>query len=463
MPRVRSSVLRVAAIGTLVVAASTSGAGAQQRVGVNSAVNPEARGVPPGAPPRQLVIGADVVFKEHITTSRQGQTQVLFLDKSAMTVGPNSDVTIDEFAYDPNTGTGKLAMSAAQGVMRFIGGRLSKNENAVTLTTPTGTLAVRGGIFLAAISSLGTDVTFLYGNGLTISNPFGMQILTRPGYMVTISSRNTPPSEPRPAPPGAMAALLGQLDGRSGGTGGAQQTPTDQTVVSSGIATTISGNVMANVLTATQAAAQQQPTRSQPPTTNVSTVQTSGNVQSVQTQSDPVVVSAAANPKPPGTPIQSESPTTPTPTIPTITPETLTPSSVQSFFDTFNTILPSSLAAMPTVTLPTSGVGTYNGVAVGTVLNNGATYLAGGGFNQTYNFGTLTGTANITNFDGANYSAALTGSGTVFTGNLSGVANRTGILAGTFFGPSAAVTGGGFAIQNNSGPPYVVSGAFAGK
>ena len=272
MPRVRSSVLRVAAIGTLVVAASTSGAGAQQRVGVNSAVNPEARGVPPGAPPRQLVIGADVVFKEHITTSRQGQTQVLFLDKSAMTVGPNSDVTIDEFAYDPNTGTGKLAMSAAQGVMRFIGGRLSKNENAVTLTTPTGTLAVRGGIFLAAISSLGTDVTFLYGNGLTISNPFGMQILTRPGYMVTISSRNTPPSEPRPAPPGATAALLGQLDGRSGGTGGAQQTPTDQTVVSSGIATTISGNVMANVLTATQAAAQQQPTRSQPPTTNVSAV-----------------------------------------------------------------------------------------------------------------------------------------------------------------------------------------------
>ena len=443
MPRVRSSVLRVAAIGTLVVAASTSGAGAQQRVGVNSAVNPEARGVPPGAPPRQLVIGADVVFKEHITTSRQGQTQVLFLDKSAMTVGPNSDVTIDEFAYDPNTGTGKLAMSAAQGVMRFIGGRLSKNENAVTLTTPTGTLAVRGGIFLAAISSLGTDVTFLYGNGLTISNPFGMQILTRPGYMVTISSRNTPPSEPRPAPPGATAALLGQLDGRSGGTGGAQQTPTDQTVVSSGIATTISGNVMANVLTATQAAAQQQPTRSQPPTTNVSTVQTSGNVQSVQTQADPVVVSAATNPTPAGT--------------------LLTPSSVQSFFETFNTILPASLIAMPTVTLPTSGVGTYNGVAVGTVLNNGATYLAGGGFNQTYNFGTLTGTANITNFDGANYSAALTGSRTIFTGDLSGVANRTGFLAGTFFGPSAAVTGGGFAIQNTSGPPYVVSGAFAGK
>src|SRR5438477_6790471 len=185
-----------------------------------------------------------------------------------------------------------------------------------------------------------------------------MQIRARPGYMVTISSRNTPPSEPRPAPPGATAALLGQLDGRSGGTGGAQQTPTDQTVVSSGIATTISGNVMANVLTATQAAAQQQPTRSQPPTTNVSAVQTSGNVQSVQTQADPVVVSSATNPTPAGAPVENQNSTPAFPLLPT---DTVVPASVQSFIDQFNTILPPSLAAMPTITLPTAGIGTYNG------------------------------------------------------------------------------------------------------
>ncbi|HVH80980.1 MAG TPA: FecR domain-containing protein, partial [Stellaceae bacterium] len=275
MPRPCSLTPRVAALVISALLAFTSGADAQQRVGVNSAVNPDVSGLPPGAPARQLVLGGDVVFKERITTNLQGQTQVLFLDKSAMTVGPSSDVTIDEFVYDPNTGSGKLAMSAAHGVMRFIGGKLSKNGNAVSLLTPTGVLAVRGGIFLAAIGSQGTDVTFLYGDGLTVSNPAGSQVLTRPGYMVTVASRNMPPSEPRPAPPGATAALLSQLDGRSGGTGGAQRTPTDQTVVSSGIASTISGNVVANVLAASQASAQQQPTRSQPPATNASAVQTS--------------------------------------------------------------------------------------------------------------------------------------------------------------------------------------------
>src|SRR5207248_4431731 len=64
-------------------------------------------------------------------------------------------------------------LSAAHGVMRFIGGKLSKNEKAVSLLTPTGVLAVRGGIFLASVGSTGTDVTFLYGQGLTVSNPAG--------------------------------------------------------------------------------------------------------------------------------------------------------------------------------------------------------------------------------------------------------------------------------------------------
>src|SRR5260221_5047504 len=95
---------------------------AQQRVGVNSAVNPDATGTPPGGTPRRLVIGQEVVFNERISTGQNGQTPLLFLDESAMSVGPNSDLTIDQLVYDPNAGTGKLAISATRGVMRFIGG-----------------------------------------------------------------------------------------------------------------------------------------------------------------------------------------------------------------------------------------------------------------------------------------------------------------------------------------------------
>ncbi|HZT87848.1 MAG TPA: FecR domain-containing protein [Stellaceae bacterium] len=141
----RSSQLVPAALSLILLAAPAM---AQQRIGVASGVNPSVTGSPPGGAVRSIVIGQEVVYNEHITTSANGQTQILFLDESAMTIGPNADLTIDRFVYDPNTGTGQLAMTATRGVLRYVGGRLSKQENAVTIRTNTATIGVRGGIVL---------------------------------------------------------------------------------------------------------------------------------------------------------------------------------------------------------------------------------------------------------------------------------------------------------------------------
>src|SRR6185312_6488280 len=43
-------------------------AAADDRVGVNAAVNPAGTGTPPLGPTRQLVIGQDVVFRERVNT-----------------------------------------------------------------------------------------------------------------------------------------------------------------------------------------------------------------------------------------------------------------------------------------------------------------------------------------------------------------------------------------------------------
>src|ERR1700719_2239389 len=119
-----------------------------QRVAVNSAVNPATSGAVAPSPLKQLVIGQDVIFKERIVTETGGQTQVLFVDESSMSIGPNSDMVIDEFVYDPNAGTGKLAASLTRGVFRFVGGRLSKQDNAGTMQTPSATIWIRGGMIL---------------------------------------------------------------------------------------------------------------------------------------------------------------------------------------------------------------------------------------------------------------------------------------------------------------------------
>ncbi|HKS89740.1 MAG TPA: FecR domain-containing protein, partial [Stellaceae bacterium] len=233
-------------------------AAAQQKVGISGAVNPDVRGTPPGAAARQLVIGQDVVFNERITSAAEGQTQIVFLDESTMTVGPNSDLVIDQFVYDPRSGTGRLAMSATRGLLRYVGGKLSKQDGAVTLRTSTATLAVRGGAFIANLRPNGSlDVIFLYGAGLTVSSLPAVQraaisqTITRPGFEISVGPDGQM-SPPHPVPPGLLAQLLQQLDGRPNGTGGLAVVPTGATVVNSGIGQVISGNISDSIIQSIQ-------------------------------------------------------------------------------------------------------------------------------------------------------------------------------------------------------------------
>src|SRR5688572_13216475 len=99
----------VSALGLVLTASFAVNAQADtQRVGVTSAVNPAAAGTPPDATTRQLVVGDDVVFRERVITTAEGQAQLLFLDQSALMIGPNSTVVIDEFVYDPSTNKGNI-------------------------------------------------------------------------------------------------------------------------------------------------------------------------------------------------------------------------------------------------------------------------------------------------------------------------------------------------------------------
>ena len=85
------------------------GAAAQaQQVGTASAVNPAAT-----ANTKTITIGQSITHKERIQTRANGSVQLLFLDKTSMTIGPNSDLTIDEYVYDPSANTGKLAANSS--------------------------------------------------------------------------------------------------------------------------------------------------------------------------------------------------------------------------------------------------------------------------------------------------------------------------------------------------------------
>jgi hypothetical protein len=316
-PRMRS--LAVVLLGL----AATMPAEAQQRVGVNAAVNVDANGLPPGGAVRRLVIGQEVVHNERITTDAKGQTQILFLDGSSVSVGPNADLVIDEFVYDPATGTGKMTLTVVQGAFRFVGGKLSKEDNAVSVHLGTSTIGVRGGVFVADVQPGGkTEVVFVYGKNLTISGQSGCsQQLYRSGFAVDIATPGGCPDSPHQAPPGSTAAILSQLDGSQGQSGGATTVPTNAMVANSALPNTISNNVTLSVQQANAVA----PFVATPPTPTVTPPQVPQNqIQISSSQSQPFVASPPTPSSPTPTPTPP-TPTPPTPTPPTPTPPTPTP------------------------------------------------------------------------------------------------------------------------------------------
>ena len=73
-------------------------------VGTAAAVKPSSTGTPPGGSARTLTVGTGIVERERIQTTGSGSLQVMFNDKSTLTVGPGSDLVIDQFVYNPGSG-----------------------------------------------------------------------------------------------------------------------------------------------------------------------------------------------------------------------------------------------------------------------------------------------------------------------------------------------------------------------
>jgi hypothetical protein len=180
------------------------------QIGTTGAVNPNARSIPPGAATRMLFVGNGLFQNERINTDGGGQAHLLFADQSALTVGPNSDVTLDRFVYDPARDTGSLALQAGRGVLRFVGGRVSKTGD-VTVRTPAGTIGIRGGVAIMQVLADGSVfIAFLYGDYVDIAG----YRLSRVGYGMKIGD-----AAPHQLTDAEIAALLALLQGGSGPPG----------------------------------------------------------------------------------------------------------------------------------------------------------------------------------------------------------------------------------------------------
>ena len=181
------------------------------RVGVTSASDGDPLGKPPNENERILRIGIDVQADELVTTGAKDRAHLVFLDGSSLTVGPNARIVIDRFVFDPATNQGDLVINASRGVLRLVGGRISKSK-PIVIVTPSSTIGIRGGITVVTVSQSQTVADFVFGSSMTVTSGGRTQTATRAGSQV-VTSLGGVPGAPALLKQGSLGAAFNQLEG----------------------------------------------------------------------------------------------------------------------------------------------------------------------------------------------------------------------------------------------------------
>jgi len=572
------------AVGLLCALLAPASARAATRIGVTSAVNPDASGQPPGLETRVLRVGVDNFADERITTGTAGQVQLLFLDGSSLSIGPNAEVAIDRFAYDEHSRLGELKLAATSGVLRFVGGSISKTST-VDITTPAATVGIRGGIVLVDIQPGKPLVaSFLYGEQMTVSAAGATETVRRAGYSVSVVPGQAP-SSPTPVAPTQLRADIAAFEGaKHAEPAGAAEPAPDAALASSNLAavvntTQLAEKIVADAATsirATEDEATEVIERVQEPrigadyrkfvsiydylghdltvlpransdgqladhlwfgyvggivtttrngeTSSAAIAADSGAVVALDAQRYRVTAGFSVDAGAVGTfdlgfggvaaadrgrsilladNIFAARDSASIPSVLSTGGQTipLTAEAIMVTAAALDITVPGATlcscryltwgwwvgiyqqpnGTVSTVNLgswvvgrvpdlseiPQVGTATYNGQAIGNVVNAaGVHYLAGGSFQQVWNFAQQSGTATIGNFDGITLQgASSSANGREYTGSLASAGgNFTGSFAGTFFGSAVhpvAETGGTFNFSSAAG--YQAGGTFAAK
>lgn len=91
------------------------------------------------------VVGTVVHEADLVRTGSDGQIAIMLKDESRVSMGPNSELALRTFTYDPSAGQLGLVLRLARGALAYVSGRIAKlMPDAVRLETPTSVIGVRG-------------------------------------------------------------------------------------------------------------------------------------------------------------------------------------------------------------------------------------------------------------------------------------------------------------------------------
>jgi hypothetical protein len=105
-----------------------------------------------GGQTQKAAVGTPVHVGSLLRTGPQSSLGVTFKDETVMSFGPNTELTVDEYLYEPSRGKLRMNSKLAKGSLNYVSGVIAKLQpDAVSVQTPSGLIGVRGTQFLIKV------------------------------------------------------------------------------------------------------------------------------------------------------------------------------------------------------------------------------------------------------------------------------------------------------------------------
>lgn len=98
--------------------------------------------------------GTPISQSSVLRTSQLASMGITLKDNTRLSIGPDTEMAVDEFLYEPTQGALKLIVNLTRGTLNYVSGLIAKlKPDAVSIKTPTGNIGVRGTHFVAKVAS----------------------------------------------------------------------------------------------------------------------------------------------------------------------------------------------------------------------------------------------------------------------------------------------------------------------
>jgi hypothetical protein len=150
-------------------------------------------------------MGYELQMNDFLQTGEDGGMIISYVDKTKFTMGPNTELIIDEFAFDTSVIPIELAMniSVNVGTFTYESGQVSTLGGEVNINAGNATITVQGTAFSGTVDTSGKATITLLPDSqglvgmVTVSNDAGSQTITNAYHSVTVYSNDLTPTPPK--------------------------------------------------------------------------------------------------------------------------------------------------------------------------------------------------------------------------------------------------------------------------